>query len=234
MSRFDSIRYPSHFDEVHTSQFGAVTVIDGRHHSNVKDYPVSHVLKRSFVVLSASLAFSTFAVGPVAAAANGSLGSLTGGSSSVQNAEEMTSEEAFEAYKNLDTDSIRAQDPVSFDRKLDLLSTSSGLNEMFELYSVDPEGERERIAALMDENSIRELVDKTDGKHIVIQPESDQPFTIVDEPPLRPAACWKSYVGIGAFTMVTGFHCALTGGLAPVCLILAANVGHHINWDRHC
>lgn len=191
-------------------------------------------LKRSLAVISASLAFSIFTVGPVAAAANGSIGSLNSGFSSEQNAEDMTLEEAVEAYKSLDIPSIRAEDPASFDSKLEHLHASSGLNEMFELYSVDPEGERERIAALMDEEGVRELVEKTNGKHIVFQPESDQPFAIVDEPPIRPQACWKSYVGIGEFTMVTGFHCALTGGLAPICLILAAGVGHNINWDVHC
>lgn len=191
--------------------------------------------KRSLAIVSASLAFSAFVAVPVSAASSGSLGSLTSGSSSTaQETEEMTVEEAVEAYKNLDTDSIRAQDPVAFDRKMTLLHTSSGLNELFDLHSVDPVGERERIAALMNDEGIQQLVDKTDGKHVIFQPESDEPFIIVDEPPVRSKACWKSYVGIGAFTMTTGFYCALTGGVAPICLILAASVGHNINWDRYC
>lgn len=176
---------------------------------------------------------------PTVHAQTGSLGSTTAASISPD-----IKEVALEAYKNLDVDAARTTDPSGFDRRLDKLSSSPAMTEFLNRYSIDPSGELKRLAALMDDRAIDTFLAKTDGQYITPNTGPEGGLQLVNELPapdtnpggdLQPAAtCWKSYVGIGAFTWVTGFYCALTGIMTFPCLWIAAIAGDKVNWDRYC
>lgn len=202
-------------------------------------------MKARIGVVGATVATMAALLAPTAAAQTGSLDTLSSNSANPTTAiDSATEKAALDAYANLDTEAARKADPAGYDRRLSELSSSPAMTTFLNRYSVDPQGELDRLAALMDENAIDTFLTKTAGKYLVPNTDGTSGYRLVSElppepnkqdGPLQPAAtCWKSFVGIGAFTWVTGFHCALTGVLTFPCLWIAAIAGDNINWDRYC
>lgn len=136
--------------------------------------------------------------------------------------------DAVDGYINMDIEAARAEDPAKFDKNMEILNASEHVDEFLQNNSVDPEGEKERLAAIASEEGITDFVVHLDKEY----PESG---TSNGGAVNTKAKCWKSWVGIGAYAMVTGAGCAATGPVVgAACTIGAAGAGDNIDWDQYC
>ncbi|MGV0868785.1 hypothetical protein [Corynebacterium kalidii] len=173
--------------------------------------------RKTAVAVAAALALGGAPVSPVAAQGPGAVEPGT-----------EISPAAMDDYINMDIDAARAQDPQLFDKNMRALNESDRLDDFLDNNSVDPAGEKQRLAAIGSDEGIREFVDSLDSGY---QERGGGDSTRVS----TKANCWKSWVGIGAYTMVTGAACGATGPVVgTACVIGAAGAGDNINWDRYC
>lgn len=153
-------------------------------------------------------------------------------------------QEGLELYASFDLEEAIAQDPEGFTYRHQALEASPAWNEYFNTYSIDPIEDRARLAATLPNAAVDQLVDKADGKKLVLNPETGN-LDLVDRedqanefPMLQTYSndpCWKSWVGTAAYTIVTGMACGALGPIAgPLCMLGTAGGGLYVDWNVDC
>lgn len=176
------------------------------------------------------------ATSPLAEAEAGVLVDLKGETSS--SSSRSSSPSPSNEYETFDLDKEREIQGASFDEKVTILKASPALAELLQNYSVAPNDDLERLAASLSVQQAKSFIDAIDGKKFIVTPGEDEEFQVVDDNGIRARAagdkCWKGYVGIAAYTTVTGFYCGLTAPFAAPCGIGAAIAADNVDWHRHC
>ncbi|HIW96476.1 MAG TPA: hypothetical protein H9867_08380 [Candidatus Corynebacterium gallistercoris] len=119
-----------------------------------------------------------------------------------------------------------------------ILKANAALQELLGSYSIDPEGDLEQLATSLTVEQAKEFNRTTQGKRFIVTPGEHIEFQLVEDNGIRKRSsgnkCWKGYVGIAAYTTVSGFYCGLTGPAAPLCGIGAAIGGDNVDWHKNC